>query len=96
MLAQRASLTNRRSARQRVRQGTAIDVFEFASHRDAVRDAGHFKTEAQRKFAEIVCGRLPLHGGIGGENHFANLPQPEHVLELVQSQFGGPNSVERR
>jgi hypothetical protein len=42
---------NRRSARQGMGKRAAVDVFQLAPHRDAVRDAGHFETVAQREFA---------------------------------------------
>src|ERR1700691_4053128 len=41
-------------------------------------------------------GGLTLGGGIGCQNHFANLACPQQLLEFIQAQLSRSDAIERR
>ena len=80
---------------ERVRERSAIHIFELTAHWHAVRDATGGNPVMARELQQEVRGRLPFDSRIGGQNHFAQLPALEDRLELRRAKFFGTNAIER-
>ena len=79
-----------------MRQRAAVDVFEFAAERHAVRQAAGPHVALARELREVVCGRLALDGGIGGDDQFRDLALVQSLRQQVQAQLARAEAVARR
>src|SRR5204862_5166877 len=71
------------SARQRMGERTAIDVFELTTDRHAMRDAARPDVSLRRAFSEEMRSRLAFHGRIRGENHLVHFTGIEQRFEFT-------------
>jgi len=91
MLASRNGAARRRASdedlttRQRVRKRAAVYILQLTAHRHAVGDTAGANAATIGDFAEEVCGRVPLDGGVGGEDQFAHRAVSKQRLQLAPS-----------
>src|SRR5688500_20009058 len=64
---------------ERVRERAAVDVFEFATERDAVREPARAHTGMARQLREVLGRRLALDGRIGGDDQLLHVAVSAHV-----------------
>ena len=79
-----------------MRQGLAVDVFQFTTHGYALCDTRCFHISAGRHFTDVVRGHFAFHSGIGGKYDFPDFAFIEPLLQLVQTQFRRSDTVQRR
>ena len=70
------------TTRECVRQGAAVDVFEFAADRHSVGDATDADAARAHQLRQEVRRGFALDGGIRGEDDLAHLPGVEQRREL--------------
>src|SRR5690606_18998543 len=80
---------------ERVRQGAAVDVLQFATQRHAVGEAAGPDRVLARDLRQVVRGRLALDGGIGGDDQFAHLALGQALGQAVEADLARPDAVER-
>ena len=79
-----------------MQQGAAVDVFEFASHRNAVRDATGLNMVLPGEFADEEGGGFAFDGGIGCEHQFLDVARGQLLFELIEAELAWTDPVERR
>jgi hypothetical protein len=76
--------------------GGAVRILELSAHRDAMRDAREADAAATQRFADIMCGGFPFHGGIGSDDHLPDAPGRNERDELLNTERLGADAVDRR
>lgn len=84
------------AAGERVRQGTAINVFQLTANRHTVRDPARTDAALGGQLSEEVGGRLSFHRRIGRENQLPDRTLVQNCFELPDAQLLGSDSIERR
>src|SRR3990172_6710255 len=79
-----------------VGQSAAIDVFEFAAQRYAVRDTAGLDAAAAHHFADNMRRGFTLHRGIRGEDDLFDYTLIQARGELVQADLLRTDAVHRR
>jgi ribosome biogenesis GTPase len=91
-----SQLEQRLPSCQRVRESAAIDVFELATDRYAVRDARGFQAPLPNELGKKMCSRLSFDGRVGREDDLGNLTLFETRFELADAELLGSDTIERR
>src|SRR5678815_1960228 len=78
---------------ERVRERTAVDVFELSTQRDAVGQATRPHAVSARELRQVMRGRLAFDGGIGGDDQFLHFAFAQALVELVQPEFARADAV---
>src|SRR3546814_10034155 len=73
-------------ASERVRQGAAVHVLQFAAQRHAVGEPAGAHAVLARELREVVRGRLAFDRGIGGDDQLAHLALRQAVAQPVQAE----------
>ena len=84
------------STSERVRERTTIDVLEFATDRNAVRDATRFYFVTMRELRDHVRSRIALYSRIRCQNRFLHAALGQQRFELRESELIGTDAIERR
>ncbi len=79
-----------------MRESAAIDVFELATDRYAVRYARGFQAPLPNELGEKMGSRLSFDGRVGREDDLGNLTLFETRLELADAELLGSDTIERR
>src|ERR1700733_8601946 len=79
-----------------MRQRAAVDEFEFAAERHAVREPRCAYFGTKRDLREQVRGSFSLDRRIRRDDQLAKLPLAQSCCELVEAKFLGPGTVKRR
>src|SRR3546814_13226448 len=82
-------------ASERVRQGAAVHVLQFAAQRHAVGEPAAAHAVLARELREGVRGRLAFDRVIGGNDQLDDLALCQAVAYPVHADFSRTNSVER-
>src|SRR5690348_4140163 len=92
----RPSILENLPAAERVGQRAAIDVFEFAAERYAMREPRGTHAGRSRQLAEPVRRCFTFHRRIGGDHQFAHLAGRERTRQKLRSEFVGAETIQRR
>src|SRR5690348_14421603 len=79
-----------------MRERTAIDVFELAADRDAVREPARAYARHARDLREHVRGRLAFHGRIGRDDELLHFAFGQALRERVEAELLRAKAVEWR
>ncbi len=79
-----------------MRERAAVDEFEFAAERHAMRETRRAHARPARDLGEQMRGRLAFDGGVRRDDQLAYLAFGESGGEQVESEFLRPHAVERR
>ena len=83
-------------ARERVREGAGVDVFEFTAERDTVGDARGFDLVFRRHLGNIMGRGLAFDGRIGGQNQLLDITGGQPALEQIQPELIRADTIQRR
>jgi hypothetical protein len=70
-------------------EGELVGVFEAASGREAVGDAGDWNPERLEDLDEVVCGSLAFDIGAEGEDEFGGVLVADALDEGLDTELGG-------
>ena len=79
-----------------MRQGAAVDVFQFAAQRHAVREPAGQHAGLARQLRQVVRGRLAFDGRIGGDDQLLHLARRQARGQPVQPELARADAVQRR
>ena len=69
-----------------MRKRTAVDVFQFASHRYTVSNTRGLDTLRTRHIADVLGGGFTFGRGIGCKDHFLELTTGKTFIEPVEPE----------
>src|SRR5690606_12662972 len=81
---------------ERMRQRAAVDEFEFAAERNAVREPARTHARRTCQAREQVRGRLAFDGRVGRDDEFADFTFAEARGQEIEAEFLRPESIQRR
>jgi len=78
-----------------VGERAAVDVFEFTTDGDAVRDAAGPDVSLRGAFTEKMRSGLAFHGRIRGEDHLVHFTGIEQGFEFTCADLFRADAIER-
>src|SRR6476469_1229659 len=78
-----------------MRQRAAVDVFEFAAERYAMRETTRPHAVLARELREVMRGRLAFDGRVGGDDQFLHFTFAQARVETVEAEFARADAVQR-
>lgn len=78
-----------------LRQSAAINMFEFATYRQAARDAAGFYSARVQNLTDIVSGGLALDSKIGSQDNFFHYAVRGTLDQPVEMNFFGADAIKR-
>ena len=78
-----------------MRQGAAVDQFQFATERHAMGDARGDQAFADEDLSDIVRSGLALHRRVGGQDHFAESTGIDALQQRRNTDGLWPQAIER-
>src|SRR6185369_2034389 len=84
------------SIEQGLRERARIHVLELAAEGHAARDPAYLDAALAQHLGDVVRGRLPFVGEVGGEDDLLDLPPGGARQQPVEADVARPYTVERR
>ena len=77
-----------------MRQRAAIDVFQFAAERHAMRQPARMHLVRTRELGQVMRGGLAFHGRVGGDDQLLHFALGQPLRELVEETGVSADLVE--
>lgn len=73
-----------------MRERAAVHVFQFATQRHTMGQAAGSDAVLAGQLRQVMRGGLAFHGGIGGDDQFADFALLQTLAQLVRPSSRGP------
>ena len=92
----KALIHKRSSLAHGLRQRPWIDVFEFATDRNAARDSRNAHAATVEHFSQVMRRNFPFVGKVRRQNDLLNNAVAGPIQQSLEAQLARPDSIKRR